>query len=453
MKKEQKKTVEHRWTTFDDDDENCHPNLFADCALVLSGFGSQKDNRSVQASKNRSSTYMLFKNNPLFDYVGLFALVLLYANPLRIEAVQIGCSNKNITFKKQCMRSADLSSTSHTDLQEPVSGIGTSKHQVTSNGHIAANHIAINISENNMSGTVLGNHGVAVQCHMDLRVQQSNGGLSKRGTISARNVSVITLSTNIDEVIAKFARLTPQERAKRWSRCLFDVYILGVNKRFIHRLKNKKKSITRLKKVVMVHDFGFFRFNHAAIKYLSYEDIPLALEAASVGLEIRVIGNDSGEKVFSNMGKNEKELNRHILSRMLTNVKSYTPIVFAPEQWIEVETMLISCNTDVVGSSTTENDKDADTLVTPSAENVKHEASSASDESVLGCKFNVLNKQVFKIRARCFLELYTCKSFHENVTDHTLGLDGKDTVDTEPASAIVRDRDFFKKRFIGFVKF
>nr|GEZ43828.1 probable serine/threonine-protein kinase abkC [Tanacetum cinerariifolium] len=202
----------------------------------------------------------------------------------------------------------DLSSVTHIDLQEPVSGIETSKHQVTSNGHIgysghysSANHIATNVSEN-MSGTVVGNRGVAVQCisstrecthslgfgslhmtarqssfvnsdrhgpvtkdvskvtvaqpsdqnsagHMDLRAQQSNGGLSKRGTISARNVSVITLSTNIDEVIAKFARLTPQERAKR---CLFDVYILGVNKRFIRRLKTKKQSITRLKKVVMV---------------------------------------------------------------------------------------------------------------------------------------------------------------------------------------------------------
>jgi hypothetical protein len=31
---------------------------------------------------------------------------------------------------------------------------------------------------------------------------------------------------------------------------------------------------------------------------LNYEEIPLAPEAASVGLEIRVIGNDSSEKVY-----------------------------------------------------------------------------------------------------------------------------------------------------------
>ncbi|KAM0032402.1 putative PDZ domain, peptidase S1C, peptidase S1, PA clan, PDZ superfamily [Helianthus debilis subsp. tardiflorus] len=46
-----------------------------------------------------------------------------------------------------------------------------------------------------------------------------------------------------------------------------------------------------------VHDFGFFRYDPAAVKFLSYEEIPLAPEAASVGLEIRVVGNDSGEKI------------------------------------------------------------------------------------------------------------------------------------------------------------
>ncbi|KAJ4788602.1 Pro-apoptotic serine protease NMA111 [Rhynchospora pubera] len=46
-----------------------------------------------------------------------------------------------------------------------------------------------------------------------------------------------------------------------------------------------------------VHDFGFFRYDPEAVKFLKYEEIPLAPEAACVGLEIRVVGNDSGEKV------------------------------------------------------------------------------------------------------------------------------------------------------------
>ncbi|KAK4416427.1 Protease Do-like 7 [Sesamum alatum] len=46
-----------------------------------------------------------------------------------------------------------------------------------------------------------------------------------------------------------------------------------------------------------VHDFGFFRYDTSAVQFLNYEEIPLAPEAASVGLEIRVVGNDSGEKV------------------------------------------------------------------------------------------------------------------------------------------------------------
>lgn len=47
-----------------------------------------------------------------------------------------------------------------------------------------------------------------------------------------------------------------------------------------------------------VHDFGFFRYDPGAIQFLSYEEIPLSPEAACVGLEIRVVGNDSGEKVY-----------------------------------------------------------------------------------------------------------------------------------------------------------
>ncbi|KAL0283850.1 UNVERIFIED_CONTAM: Protease Do-like 7 [Sesamum angustifolium] len=46
-----------------------------------------------------------------------------------------------------------------------------------------------------------------------------------------------------------------------------------------------------------VHDFGFFRYDTSSIQFLNYEEIPLAPEAACVGLEIRVVGNDSGEKV------------------------------------------------------------------------------------------------------------------------------------------------------------
>ncbi|GJP62152.1 hypothetical protein CLOP_g19245 [Closterium sp. NIES-67] len=46
-----------------------------------------------------------------------------------------------------------------------------------------------------------------------------------------------------------------------------------------------------------VHDFGFFHFDPAAVQFLEYQDIPLSPEAAAVGLEIRVVGNDSGEKV------------------------------------------------------------------------------------------------------------------------------------------------------------
>ncbi|XP_076892430.1 uncharacterized protein LOC143544161 [Bidens hawaiensis] len=68
MKKKEPIISEEKWTTFDEveDDENCHPNLFADRARVTSG--SQKDDRSVRVSKVRNSSDRLFKNNPFFDY-------------------------------------------------------------------------------------------------------------------------------------------------------------------------------------------------------------------------------------------------------------------------------------------------------------------------------------------------------------------------------------------------
>lgn len=43
--------------------------------------------------------------------------------------------------------------------------------------------------------------------------------------------------------------------------------------------------------LLRVHDFGFFRYYPDAIQFLNYE-------AACIGLEIRVVGNYSGEKVL-----------------------------------------------------------------------------------------------------------------------------------------------------------
>ncbi|TMW56957.1 hypothetical protein Poli38472_002882 [Pythium oligandrum] len=46
-----------------------------------------------------------------------------------------------------------------------------------------------------------------------------------------------------------------------------------------------------------VHDFGFFRFDPAKVKFLQLHEIPLKPEGAQIGVEIRVVGNDAGEKL------------------------------------------------------------------------------------------------------------------------------------------------------------
>ncbi|GAB4820286.1 hypothetical protein N2152v2_007332 [Parachlorella kessleri] len=46
-----------------------------------------------------------------------------------------------------------------------------------------------------------------------------------------------------------------------------------------------------------VHDFGFMRFDPGKVQFMEFGEVPLAPEAACVGLDIRVVGNDSGEKI------------------------------------------------------------------------------------------------------------------------------------------------------------
>ncbi|KAJ3155751.1 hypothetical protein HDU86_004220 [Geranomyces michiganensis] len=46
-----------------------------------------------------------------------------------------------------------------------------------------------------------------------------------------------------------------------------------------------------------VHDFGILRFDPSKIRYMSLTEIPLAPTLAHVGLDIRVVGNDAGEKL------------------------------------------------------------------------------------------------------------------------------------------------------------
>ncbi len=46
-----------------------------------------------------------------------------------------------------------------------------------------------------------------------------------------------------------------------------------------------------------VHDFGFFRYDSGALKYIEPVELPLVPDAAGIGKEIRVIGNDAGEQL------------------------------------------------------------------------------------------------------------------------------------------------------------
>ncbi len=46
-----------------------------------------------------------------------------------------------------------------------------------------------------------------------------------------------------------------------------------------------------------VHDFGFYRFDPSDVRFMALQELTLDADAARVGLDIRVVGNDAGEKL------------------------------------------------------------------------------------------------------------------------------------------------------------
>jgi len=61
-------------------------------------------------------------------------------------------------------------------------------------------------------------------------------------------------------------------------------------------LNNEEVSLTPIYRDP-VHDFGFFSYDPSELRYIQPTELPLVPGAASIGREIRVIGNDAGEQL------------------------------------------------------------------------------------------------------------------------------------------------------------
>ena len=46
-----------------------------------------------------------------------------------------------------------------------------------------------------------------------------------------------------------------------------------------------------------MHDFGFFKYDPEDLRFIEPSELELVPEAAQIGLDIRVIGNDAGEQL------------------------------------------------------------------------------------------------------------------------------------------------------------
>ncbi|KAL2374780.1 nuclear serine protease HtrA2/Nma111 [Blastomyces gilchristii SLH14081] len=83
-----------------------------------------------------------------------------------------------------------------------------------------------------------------------------------------------------------------------------------------------------------VHDFGFLKIDPTAIKHMSLEQLKLRPESAKPGVEIRVVGNDAGEKLTILQGTISRVDRNAPAATGATGGSSGSPVVNLTAMWL-----------------------------------------------------------------------------------------------------------------------
>ncbi|TPX36338.1 hypothetical protein SmJEL517_g01515 [Synchytrium microbalum] len=113
--------------------------------------------------------------------------------------------------------------------------------------------------------------------------------------ISIRNIAVRTFDTEKQRASQASGFIVDKTRGI----ILTNRHVVQPGPTLAEGILTESKEEVQLKAIYRdpVHDFGFFSFDISKVNYMNLHEIPLCPSKARVGVDLRVVGNDAGERL------------------------------------------------------------------------------------------------------------------------------------------------------------